>query len=683
MPLAAQCGQSVAAGAGANRPSALLVNPDVRSVAAGWLLLALSALALSTLCAVLLIAARTPLFGAVATSGELFGRALVLHVSLAVVIWFLACAAGFWTLAAGVTASPLRWAVLVLAAAGLAAMVAPLFLGAAAPVLANYVPVLNHPVFLTGLSLFLSAVALCGAASLRGMTSRLKEGPVWRLGALLSLLAAAVALGALITSIALGQLPPGQIEFEALAWGPGHVLQFVHVLLLMSVWTVLGEQVLGQPVAPRRWLVGFLLLATVPVLAVPVIYLNYPINGPDFRRAFTLLMALGCWPAPALLALRLLLQLKRAGRLIWTSPQAPALLLSTLLFLLGCVLGAMIRNDTTMVPAHYHGTVGAVTLAYMALGYQLLPAFGRASNQGRLVRWQPVLYGSGLMVLALALAWSGWLGVPRKTLHVDVIVQYPAYFAAMSLAGLGGLLAISGAALFVMNILRSLRAKPLRAALRGDRRDVRWQAIALTAGLTVVLGTMLAYWPADSGGVVTAQGADLRQDAVGSGTQKNRQEIDRLFAKGVALLNSRQYEAAASQLHRVLELAPKMPEAHVNMGFALLGLQRYDMAKTSFENATELRRDQLNAYFGLAVALEGLQDLQGALGAMRSYVHLSKVDDPYVRKANAAIWEWEEELKKVGSAATVRVDKELPVNEKRVGASPIPEKETSNALHVK
>ncbi|MEO5661192.1 MAG: cbb3-type cytochrome c oxidase subunit I [Polaromonas sp.] len=678
MALATQPAQPQDCGAATPRSNALGVHPHLRGMAAGWLLLALTALALSTLCAVLLIVARTPLFGMVATSGELFGRALVLHVSLAVVVWFLACATGLWTLAAGVAASPVGWAALALAACGLVAMMVSLFLGAAPPVLANYVPVLNHPAFLAGLVLFIIAVALCGSVSLQGMTRRLKDGPVWRLGALLSLLVAVVALGAWITSLAMAQLPASQAGFEVLAWGPGHVLQFVHVILLMSVWTVLGEHVLGQAVAPRRWLAGLLLLAAAPVLAVPFIYLNYPIDSPDFRRAFTLLMALGCWPAPTLLALRLLLQLKRAGRSVWTVLQAPALLLSTLLFLLGCVLGAMIRNDSTMVPAHYHGTVGAVTLAYMALGYQLLPAFGLAVNQGRLVRWQPVLYGSGLMILALALAWSGWLGVPRKTLHVDVIVQFPAYFAAMSLAGLGGLLAISGAALFVFNILRNLRAERLDVTQRPGRRDVRWPAIALTAGLTVAIGMLLAFWPTNNDSVVVEQRTDLRQSAVDQNTQKSRDEIDRRFSQGVSLLNARQYEAAASELHQVLELSPKMPEAHVNMGFAMLGLKRYEMAKISFENATDLRRDQRNAYFGLAVALEGLRDFPGALGAMRSYVHLSKADDPYLRKANAAIWEWEEELKKTSSQSTSITGNELPVGEKKLSSAPIFEKNRLN-----
>ena len=74
-------------------------------------------------------------------------------------------------------------------------------------------------------------------------------------------------------------------------------------------------------------------------------------------------------------------------------------------------------------------------------------------------------------------------------------------------------------------------------------------------------------------------------------------------------------------------------------------LRRYAMARDFFNVAIDLNLHQLNAYYGLAVALEGLRDLPGALGAMRSYVHLSKADDAYLTKANAAIWEWDAELK--------------------------------------
>lgn len=219
---------------------------------------------------------------------------------------------------------------------------------------------------------------------------------------------------------------------------------------------------------------------------------------------------------------------------------------------------------------------------------------------------------------------------------------------------------------------RRIAGRP-RMKLNSMQRALR--RFALVAGLTMVIGSSWMYWGNHM--VSPAGGIAAVGPSQGAGPQAQKQrkeEIDRLFFQGVALLNARKYEAASSEFQHVRDLAPLMPEAHANLGFSLLGSQRYQMAKVSFEAAIEVRRDQLNAYFGLAMAQEGLRDLRGALGAMRTYVHLSKADDPYVRKANAAIWEWEEELKKTGSNATVPPGKGLPVNEKNAAVDPIPEK---------
>ena len=654
-----------------------LAFPRLRSLAAGWLLLALCALALSTLCALLLIAARTPLPAALGASGELFRRALVLHVSLAVVVWFLCCACAFWSMAAGAAPTRARWTALALAATGLLAMAGALAAGGA-PLLANYVPVLDHPLFLAGLMLFLGAVALCGAVSFRPLLRRARQGPVWRLGALLSLAAAAAALAALAVAwFQVGAVPTRE-GIELLAWGPGHLLQFVHVILLMSAWSVLGEQVFGRPLASRRVLAALLLVAALPLLAAPFIYASHAVSEPQFRRAFTWLMAAASWPAPALLALRLLQQFWRGGRAAWAAPLGPALLLSALLFLLGCALGAAIRGDSTMVPAHYHGTVGAVTLAYMALGFHLLPAFG-ARASAALMRWQARLYGAGLAMLALGLAWSGTLGVPRKTMHVDVLVQFPAYFAAMGLAGAGGLLAITGACLFVGAIGRSLLAARVRSA-RG--RDVRWRAAWLTAGLTAALGLLLAIVPDGQGTAASAPvvaGATAQQAPQQSAQQTPQQhasasraaEVGRRFAAGTALLNARQYDAAATELHRVLELAPQLPEAHVNMGFAMIGAKRPAMARDFFAVAIELNKNQRNAYFGLALALDGLHDVAGALGAMRSFVHLSQAGDPYLAGAAASVQRWEAALALARARPRPLAFAPLPIGGKIGVASPI------------
>ncbi|WP_420476985.1 tetratricopeptide repeat protein [Noviherbaspirillum sp. ST9] len=637
--------------------------------AAGWLYLALAALALSTFCAVLLVSARAPLPGALAASGELFSRALVLHVTFAVVVWFLSCTSAIWVMAAGGAAGTGHWTALGLSAAGLAAMVLPLFSSAAQPVLANYVPVLEHPIFLAGLVLFLAGIAFCGGATALEALRRVKDGKPWRFGAVLSMGVAAIAFAALGLSLAQMGLPSGHPAFEAIAWAPGHLLQFVHVLLMMSVWTVLGEDVLGAELAPRAWVRTLFLLAALPALAAPVIYLSHPVGSLEFHRAFTRLMAWGCWPAAAVLGVIVLRKMAGAGRQVLRSPLGPALLLSVVLFLLGCVLGALIRGESTMVPAHYHGTVGSVTLAYMALGYRLLRTYGTGNETGE--RRQTVMYGTGLAVLALALAWSGWIGVPRKTLHADVMMEYPAYFAAMGLAGLGGLLAIAGAVLFLVNVVRRLRGAR-QASARPARRDVRAAAMLLTTLLTVATGLLIAWWPNEIG-TVTAPAADAVKNPVAHVKQKRQEEVAREFAEGVRLLAAKDYQAAASALHRVLELAPRMPEAHVNMGYAMIGLKNFAFARDFFEAAISLRTEQMNAYYGLAVALEGIGDMEGALGAMRTYVHRMDPNDPFARKANAAIWEWEAALAKKRSSDTPPTAA-IPENGKGAIRYPIPEK---------
>ena len=132
---------------------------------------------------------------------------------------------------------------------------------------------------------------------------------------------------------------------------------------------------------------------------------------------------------------------------------------------------------------------------------------------------------------------------------------------------------------------------------------------------------------------------------------KATSEVDERFAQSVVMLHAKQYEPAVAALHRVLELAPRMPEAHVNMGFALLGMGKAAAGADFFRSAIELRPTQANAYYGLALAVEAQGDLHAALGAMRSYLHLSKADDPHRSKARSAIWEWEQALGRHGTAA--------------------------------
>ena len=434
---------------------ALPVDSATRRQIVAWLMLAVGALALSTLYAVLIVATRTPLLSGLSATRELFRNVLVLHVSFALIVWMLVCAASLWSLAAG-SYSTLRRFAQILAYAGALSMALTPLLGAVPAILANYVPVLDSRIFLAGLSCFALGIVLCGASAASDIVQRLKTNhyDVWHIGALLSIAAAAIAVGSFFTSLVQTGMPSSHANFEVLFWGPGHLLQFVHVLIMMTVWIVLGDYVLGRAIAPHRWLIGLLIAGALPLLSVPYIHLASDVSTPQSRSAFTALMSWGAWPAAVLMAGYVIMQLVQAGRTVWNKVETLALTVSLALFILGCIFGAAINAETTMVTAHYHGTVGAVTLAYMGFGYRMLQIFGY--TVGHLARWQLAVYGSGLLTLASSLAWLGTLGVPRKTPYVDQAEQTLGTMAAMGLMGLGGLLSLTGIALFVIAIWRSI-----------------------------------------------------------------------------------------------------------------------------------------------------------------------------------------------------------------------------------
>lgn len=140
-----------------------------------------------------------------------------------------------------------------------------------------------------------------------------------------------------------------------------------------------------------------------------------------------------------------------------------------------------------------------------------------------------------------------------------------------------------------------------------------------------------------------ARGTDegLRPDADRAATEAR---VQARFQQAVYMLHARQYEHAVAALHEVLRLAPRLPEAHVNMGFALLGAGRHAAARDFFQGAIALRANQINAYYGLALALAELGELPAAVSAMRTYVHMSPADDKFLPRARATLSDWQARL---------------------------------------
>jgi tetratricopeptide (TPR) repeat protein len=124
-------------------------------------------------------------------------------------------------------------------------------------------------------------------------------------------------------------------------------------------------------------------------------------------------------------------------------------------------------------------------------------------------------------------------------------------------------------------------------------------------------------------------------------------QVEKRFQQAIGLLHAKRYSYAITALDSVLVMAPDMPEAYVNMGFAFIGLEEFGPAQGAFEKAIEVKVGQVNAYYGLAIALEGQGQYETALGAMRSYIHLSQPNDPFLAKARSALWEWEAQLGRI------------------------------------
>ena len=170
--------------------------------------------------------------------------------------------------------------------------------------------------------------------------------------------------------------------------------------------------------------------------------------------------------------------------------------------------------------------------------------------------------------------------------------------------------------------------------------DVRIRAILLTLLLVGATAIVVEFWPERTPSAIETPVLE---------PESNDEQIRRHFDWAVTQLRTGHYERAINGFLAVLAQAPAMPEAYLNIGFAQVEQEQYQQAQQSFQTAIDLRPEQVNAYWGLAVSLEGLCDIAGAIGAMRTYVHLAKPDDAYLVKANAALWEWEQ-MKQTGQS---------------------------------
>lgn len=436
-------------------------NDATRKTVTAWIMLSLASLVFAGIYSILLVLARTPAVQEMIPLIDFFHVALVVHVNLSILIWLLSVAAALWSLSSGRNMP--RWdkVSFVLAAVGTLIVIVSPFLGAGEPLMNNYVPILRHPAFYTGLGLFAAGIGshlLRSALTRQGLGASLSGEKALRGALTLSAIVTGIAILAFLASFyGLPASVTGEVYFEFLFWGGGHVLQFAYTLLMLVVWIVLAQGSGCDFVLTPRLTLVFLLMAALPVITVPFLYVAHDVLSPGHRLAFTELMKYGGLSSlPAGLAV--LASLWHAGKPTGEGRHLrSALEASIALFATGGILGFLIAGLDIVIPAHYHGSTVGVTIAFMGLIYYLLPRLGFAAVSPRLAFWQPYIYGGGQLLHIIGLAWSGGYGVQRKTAGLAQGVDRLGEVAGMGLMGLGGLISVIGGLLFLIIAYKSIR----------------------------------------------------------------------------------------------------------------------------------------------------------------------------------------------------------------------------------
>lgn len=429
-----------------------------RQISRYWLLLGVFALAVAGLYSLTLVMGRAPIVSNNPELQRIFKDALVVHVDLSVLIWFLSVACMFWSrlTAAGRSFIPyIEEAALICFALTILCMMASPFDPKAQALMSNYIPAISSPLFVLSLGFLLSGV---GLMLFKTLTQAAPKTPL-EYGVISSAYIALISVCAFIWSYHLmPRVIEGEQYFDMVFWGGGHVLQLAHTQIIMVVWLMLAAQFSPARVLKPTLLYVLFSLGLVAALASPAAYFFYDVASMQFRQFFTHNMIAASGVAPGILALVMLGWLVRdknvrkgGQRALWSCA-----LVSVLLFLYGGFLGLLIHGQNVVIPAHYHGSIVGITIGFMGIAYYMLPQFGyRSVSATKLAYWQPIVLGIGQIMHVSGLAYSGGYGVLRKTAGgIDTLA--PNIKIALGFMGMGGMLAIIGGLMFVIVVAKSV-----------------------------------------------------------------------------------------------------------------------------------------------------------------------------------------------------------------------------------
>ena len=448
-----------------------------------WLKNGVFALAIAGLYSVVLVVLRTPGLGQVFSDPMVFRTALVIHVNLSVLVWLLAITSAVWSVSKIKSGFESAYA-----KAGFVGMLlialSPLFPGSE-PVMNNYVPMLENLVFIIGLSLF-GVVILIFSVQIVVMSFIKQDAFSYgdRIVVITKCTSALLFIGVWACFIlsyfgidSLTNIVPLEIDYyyEMLFWSGGHLLQFIYTQVMMFALLALAETWKGGRLNYTNVYEMLLALNFVLALFIFIGHFYYDVSDGVFKEFFTLHMIYTGGLTPTIFILALLFELLTA-RIKNVPPfVSAAFLASSLLFLSGGLIGAIISGVNVTIPAHYHGSIVGISVAFMGLTYlicfkaeikkTLIHSDGligrlydilenwQGNKSGKVVAWQIYVITFGQLLHVAGLALAGGYGVLRKTPGSDIPFSAKMY---MGMVGGGGLIAIIGGLMFVYICAKNL-----------------------------------------------------------------------------------------------------------------------------------------------------------------------------------------------------------------------------------
>ncbi len=463
-------------------------------LAISWLKNGIWALALAGFYSIVLVILRTPQLSQIISDKSVFKSSLVIHVNLSVLAWLLSITCIIWSY--GSRRLYFSNIFSKLALAGIALMTISPLIGQSNPIMNNYVPILENVWFIIGLSLFGSSILyfsiLVFINSFHDFPLKEEKytAQILPVVKLTSSLMYIMVWGCFALSykevMALSNVFPIEIDYyyELLFWSGGHLLQFIYTQIVMCVWLVLAELWIGKRLIYYKVYSSLFIINFILSLFVFYGHLAYQMPEYEFTVFFTKHMQYCGGIAPTLLMAVLVTDIFKFTRIKNNLTfVAIAFMASILVFFAGGLIGVLISGINLSIPAHYHGSIVGISIAFLGFAYifcfrdsvfatpdqtlsKKLFAFSLSSKQSidggnsffGYSKWpniQLIIITFGQLLHIAGLALAGGYGILRKNPDGEIALAAKFY---MGMLGGGGLIAIIGGLMFVYICAKRLYA---------------------------------------------------------------------------------------------------------------------------------------------------------------------------------------------------------------------------------